>query len=92
MSITLEQIELFLIILVRMSGFMITAPFFSLKNVPQKVKAGVAICISILLLPIVPYEALSYHSVLDYFGIVATEMLAGVMMGFFANIVFSLLI
>ena len=70
---------------------MVTAPFFSLKNVPQRVKVGLAICLSMILFSILPYEEFVYDTLIDYAGMVLTEMLAGVIMGFFANVAYFIL-
>ena len=70
---------------------MLTAPFFSLKNVPQKVKVGLAVCLSIIISSTLSYESFSYETVLDYVGLVLTEMLGGVILGFFANVAYFIL-
>ena len=91
MSISLEHLEFYILVLVRISGFILTAPLFSLKNVPQKVKVGLAVCLTIIISSVLPYESFSYDTVMDYVGLVLTEMLGGVILGFFANVAYYIL-
>ena len=48
MGISIGQIEFFLMILVRISAFVYTAPFLSTRNVPFRVKTGLSVCIAIM--------------------------------------------
>ena len=43
----LEQFELFVLILIRLASFVFAAPFFNMANVPRKVKAGFALCLTV---------------------------------------------
>jgi len=86
MSITLEQIEYFLMILVRISAFAFTAPFFNIPNVPNRVKAGFSIIVSIILFSALPYAPLEYTGVIGYGILVLKDAILGASMGFFANI------
>lgn len=91
MTISLEHLEFFLLILVRISGFMVAAPVFSLRNVPMRVKTILAIAIAIVVFHVIPYEEVTYSTTLEYALVVITEMLAGVIMGFMANVAYYIL-
>ncbi|HCM90948.1 MAG TPA: flagellar biosynthetic protein FliR, partial [Lachnospiraceae bacterium] len=39
-SFSYSDLEFFLLIFVRISCFVVTAPFFSIQNVPRRAKAG----------------------------------------------------
>lgn len=86
MGIDIRQVEFFLSILVRISAFIFVAPFFSLKNVPTKVKAGFSIALTFILFEMLPYEALEYIGVIGFAVLLVKEALAGIIMGFFSNI------
>lgn len=86
MDITLEQIVYFLCILVRITAFLYVAPFFNLRNIPQKVKIGLSIALAVILYQVLPYETLVYSGVIGFAGIVIKEALAGLIMAFFTNI------
>ena len=91
MTFTIENLEAFLLILVRITGFVFTAPFFSLRNVPNRVKIGLSIFMTAILFYNVPYTSPEYESVIDYSIIIIKEALAGAIMGFFANIAYQIL-
>lgn len=57
-----------------------------MSNTPRRVRIGLGILITILLYRIVPYEALEYETLLGYFIIVMKEAVAGLLIGFAANL------
>lgn len=91
MNITVEQIEFYLCILVRITAFIYTAPFFSIKNVPQRVKIGFSLVFALLMFEALPYERPLYATVVDYTALVLKETLSGLIMGFFANASYHIL-
>lgn len=75
----------------RIAGFVYTAPFFGLRNVPFRVKIGFSVLTSIVMFSVLPYEPLKYSGVIGFALLVAGETLAGIILGFFANIVYQIL-
>jgi len=86
MSVSIGQIEFFLVILVRVSAFVYTAPFFNTSNVPRRVKAGMSLLLAFAINGSLTYEQLQYSGVVGFGILVMTEAIAGVCMGFFANL------
>lgn len=91
MTFTVEQFEFYLCILARITAFLYAAPIFSLKTVPQRVKLLFAMVVSFLLFEVLPYEPLSYSTSIGYAILIGKEALAGLILGFFANISFQIL-
>ena len=91
MSITLQQLEFFLMIVVRMAGFIYTAPFFGLRNVPLRVKTGLTIALAVVMFYVLPYEPLEYVGVIGFALLVVEETLCGLILGFVANICYQIL-
>lgn len=86
-SFSLDELEYFLLILVRMTSFIYIAPFFGMNNTPARVKVGLGFFISLLLYyTTVPHAALSYQTVWGYSVIVMKEALVGLFIGFGAQI------
>lgn len=85
-NFTLQDFEHFFLILVRISTFVAVAPYFSMSQVPRRVKAGLALAISLLLWFTVPKQVLEYETVIDYAAIVMKEAVVGIILGFSANI------
>ncbi len=91
MTFTLQNFELYLLILVRISAFLMTAPLFSLKHIPVRVKAGFSIFIAILLFYSVQQTMPEYSGVIGFSILVVSEAIAGALMGLFANISYHIL-
>ena len=91
MTFSIEHLEFFLLILVRISGFIVAAPIFSLRNIPMRVKTILAIAIAIIVFNIVPYKEITYSTTIEYAIVVVLEMLAGLIMGFMANVSYYIL-
>ena len=88
---SLQQLEFFLIILIRISGFVFTAPFFSLKNSPRTSKIGLTLLLSLVLFQVTPYEPLEYIGVVGYAVVVAENLLAGLLLGYLANVSYQII-
>lgn len=86
MTFTVENLEFYLFILVRISTFLASAPIFSLRNVTPKVKVGLAVFIAIIMFQTVPYEPVAYTGAIGFAGMVVKEAAAGLLLGFAANI------
>lgn len=86
-SFSIYDLEYFLLILIRVSCFVFIAPFFSMTNVPMRVRIALSVFTSILLYQsLTPAEAIIYDSVMEYALIVMKEAITGLLIGFSANI------
>lgn len=86
------DIEQFLLILVRISSFLFTAPIFSMSGTtPRKLRVGFAVAISILIFPLVVKENVIYDSMWAYMGIVIKEAAVGILIGFMANVCINII-
>lgn len=89
-SISIYDLEYFLLIFARVTSFIYIAPFFGMSNVPRRVKVGVGFFTSLLLYQVLsPAPAVIYNSELEYAVIVAKEVIAGLIIGFGANMCLS---
>lgn len=57
----------------------------------MRVKAIIAIALAILVFHIVPYREVTYSTTIGYALVVLSEMLAGIIMGFMANVAYYIL-
>lgn len=93
MTFSMKELEYFLLILIRVSCFASTAPFFSMDHVPQRVKIGVSAVISILLYyATMPHVYPEYDTLLGYSIIVVKEAIVGLLIGFSAQICTSIIL
>ena len=81
----------FLLLLTRVSGIFMLAPFFGSLNIPPYIRAGAALAISVVLFPVVDQSALikAPAAVPVYVLAVLTELFVGWLIGFVAYISFS---
>ena len=86
MTFTVENLEVYLAIAMRIAGFVMTAPFFSIRQVPQRIKILLSLAVSIIVYCVIPYEPLSYNVVIGYAGLIVSEAIAGMILGVFANL------
>lgn len=80
------DLEYFLLILVRITCFVYSAPFFSMNGVPRRVKVGFSIFLAYLLYAAVDRNEVVYSTVLGYAVVVMKEALTGFLIGWGAQI------
>ena len=76
-TFSLDNFEIFLLILVRVSCFVFIAPFFGMANVPGRLKVGLAVCIALLINGFVDTSHVGYTGMLGYAVIVLKEGITG---------------
>ena len=88
-AILQDRLGLFLLIFARISGIFSAAPIFGARNVPLTVKAGLALIISYILLPLlIRPEFNAPEAFLLYVGLVTGEFLLGLILGFACSFIF----
>lgn len=80
------DLELFLLIFVRVASFVYIAPFFSMSNTPSRVRVGLAFFISVLLHQTGTEQKVVYNTLTGYTIIVMKEAVTGFLIGFGANL------
>lgn len=91
-TFSLDNFEIFLLILVRVSCFVYIAPFFGMVNVPGRVKIGLAVCITLLIRGFIDTSCVGYTGMLGYAVIVLKEGITGLLIGLAANICNSIIL
>lgn len=81
-----ESLEMFFMIMVRLAAFIYTAPFYSMKEIPNRIKVGLTVVVSVLLVQVLPHTAIEYSTSLEYAAIVIKEAAVGCLLGFSTNI------
>ena len=84
--ISQQDIEYFVLILVRITSFVFIAPFFGMSNTPQRTKLGLSIFLSHIFFNILPDKTVEYSTLMEYTTIVVKEAVAGLLIGFSAYI------
>ena len=89
-SFSLDNLEYFLLIFVRISCFVYVAPFLGQSEVPRQVKIGLSAFVSLLLYNVLQRPELNYTDVIGYAVIVFQEGIT--LIGFSANICNSIVL
>lgn len=91
-DIIYNQWQLFLLVLTRVSGIFIIAPFFGNRNISVKIRVYAAFFISLILFPAVSHSSVSIalpELLFPYAYLVFSELFIGWIIGLVAMIVFS---
>lgn len=92
LSFSIYDLEYFLLILTRISCFIFVAPFFSMTNTPRRVRLGLSLCMAILLYQsLTPADAIEMKTILGFAIVVMKEAIAGLLLGFSANICMAII-
>lgn len=86
LAFTVEQLEFYLLVIVRISAFIVTAPFLSNVNIPRQVKTGLAVFLGLVAAGTVKYEPLEYIGVIGFAGVIMKELVVGLALGYIASV------
>ncbi len=91
LSISIYDLEYFLLIFTRVSCFVYIAPFFGMNNTPARIRIGISFFTAMLLYQVLsPADVIVYDTVMEYALIVAKEAITGLVIGLGANICTSI--
>ena len=76
------DLEVYLLIVVRIMSFIFVCPFLGGRQTPNLVKIGYGLLLSILLYGAVPFYPPNYNTVAGYAVIVLKEAMVGLLIGF----------
>ena len=85
MSFTIEHVEFYLLVLIRITSFVIGAPFFGYQTIPMKIRLSIGMILSLVAFQTVPVVELHYVGVLGFSVLVLKEMTVGLILGFMCN-------
>jgi len=88
LAIILSRFDIFLLVLVRSSGLVTTAPLFGSHNLPHQLKAALAFLLSIIMFPLVVEGSRVPSSLFAYMLAAAGEIFLGIMLGFIFMLAF----
>lgn len=91
LTFTQQNLEFFLLILVRIASFIFIAPFFGHKNTPIRFKLAFAIFVSFILYTIIPMDSFAYDTIYEYAALIIKESIVGLLIGFAATVCSSII-
>ncbi|MGE7089879.1 flagellar biosynthetic protein FliR [Lysinibacillus sp. NPDC048646] len=87
MNELIPQITIFLLVLVRVTAFFVTVPFFSYRTIPQQVRITLAFVLAWMMYYTIDVEPFLFNG--DYILLVMKEALIGLLLGLVGYIVMS---
>lgn len=87
MNEIIPQITVFLLVLVRVSAFFVTVPFFSYRTIPQQVRITLAVVLSWMMYYTIDVEPFVVNG--DYIMLIIKEAIIGLLLGLVGYIVLS---
>lgn len=92
-SFPIEELEYFLLIMTRITCFIYVSPFFSLRDVPNRVKIGFSLFVSIILYYLtMPHAYVLPETLLGLSIVIVKEAGAGLLIGLGANACMSIVL
>lgn len=90
MELFVTEFQRFFLVLARISGIFVMAPFFGSVNIPSRIKAGMALFISLTIFGVVSKHInIVPNDLLTYSLLIFSEVVIGLIIGFMGTLVIS---
>ena len=89
LSYDASQLLAFILVLVRVSGIIATAPVFGSSNIPPQIKVVLSLMLALILYPFIPLITVYPDRPDHYIMLIASEMLIGLVLGIIARFLFA---
>lgn len=86
MKFTVENLEIYLLILLRISAFVMASPIFSYSTIPRMVKVALSFFLTVIVIGFIPNTSLEYTGVVGYSVLIVKETVVGIMLGYLASV------
>ncbi len=81
MQFTIQYLEFFVLVFIRIASIMVTAPFFNSTNFPRRVKFGMSFFFALIAVNMLDFSTLAYQGIVGYATLVLTEAVTGAIIG-----------
>ena len=88
-NFSLPQVQAAVLVFIRISAILFSAPLFGSRNVPLQLKAGLAMILTIIIFPVAGFKEVYFNSVISLVPAMVGEILIGVIIGFTARLLFA---
>jgi len=89
LSYDASQLLAFILVLVRVSGIISTAPVFGSSNIPPQIKVVLSLMLALILYPFIPLITVFPDRPDHYIMLIASELLIGLVLGIIARFLFG---
>jgi flagellar biosynthetic protein FliR len=88
-NLSLPQVQAVVLIFIRISAILVSAPLFGSKNVPLQMKVGLSCALTIAVLPVIGFREVYLTGVPSLVSAMLGEILIGIIIGFTARLIFA---
>lgn len=89
--LTVSTVIAFLLVLIRISGLMVSSPLLSQNSIPPQAKVGLSFTIALILFPLHTSKLVIPTDLIQFTVMAAQEFIIGLMIGFVATLLFTAL-
>lgn len=89
--LTMNTVIAFLLVLFRIGGMLVSAPLFSMRNIPVPAKIGLALGVAFILFPLHSANLVIPKDLIQFSFLAVQETVIGMLIGFAASLVFTAL-
>ncbi len=86
--LTVNTVIAFLLVMFRISGMMVSAPLFNMRNIPVQAKIGFSFAFAMILFPLHAANLVVPKDLIQFALLAIQETVIGILLGFTANLVF----
>ncbi|MDR1700262.1 MAG: flagellar biosynthetic protein FliR [Lachnoclostridium sp.] len=86
MTFTIEYFEFILLVLIRLTSYVMAAPFLSYASIPIRVKLVISVVLAVIVVNILEPVQLEYSGIVGLSTLIVKEACVGVALGFVSNI------
>jgi flagellar biosynthetic protein FliR len=87
----INQIDIFLLILIRVTSFFILSPIFSRNSLPSIMKIGLGMLIAVMITSTTSITIVPYDHMIQYMFLILSEFMSGLILGYVAYFAFMAL-
>lgn len=89
-GIVINQIEIFFLIFIRITGLFVVSPIFGRRNIPVRFKIAFSLMVALILVNVVKVnKSFISESVFSFTAVIAKEFLIGLTLGYVAYLIFT---
>jgi len=88
-NLALLELQIFLLVFIRVSSIFLTAPIIGSRNIPVFAKIGTAFLVSFIIYPVIEHNIKLPADIIGYGIYIFKQIIAGVIIGFTAYLIFA---
>ena len=91
MNIQIDQINIYILVFVRIASMLLFNPIFSRRNIPNQIRMLLVMILTVVVVPLISVETPVFGIDLKFFVMMMTQVLIGYILGFVFQIFYSML-